>query len=180
MAFENILQFTRKAEGGPTDNPDDPGGLTGAGGLTQTTYDAWLITKGRPTRNVDDCDAQDYHDCAYDTFWIGTRCDRIAQFNVLLAEAVFDFAFNAGPGDAIEVLQAIFGLLEDGKYGELTNAALAKAGANNPAATVRAYLFARLGWYVGRNQPRFRNGWENRVFALGDFLGVSIKSFFVG
>ena len=49
--FKKALKFVLAREGGYVNNPNDKGGATNKG-ITQNTYNAYLQSKGRGTKDV--------------------------------------------------------------------------------------------------------------------------------
>jgi lysozyme family protein len=73
---------------------------------------------------------------------------------------VFDFGVNAGPSEAVKMLQKIVGVTQDGSIGPITLAAL---GQLKPKDVIGRYSDARLAFYKALNNPEFEQGWANRV-----------------
>lgn len=183
MDFDAILAWTRKAEGNGTTEDDVP---TGMGGMTQSLYWQYLRDKALPLKNVAQITETEYRDIMLVEFWNMCHCDEIAAIDADLAAAVFDTAVNMGPAEAIKVLQTILlSVKPDGNCGPLTIGAVKRMyGLSGPRAAVRLvnpvqiYLVARIGYYIGRHQQQWINGWTNRVLDLGDFLNCPIRHLF--
>lgn len=169
MSFAAALEFTLRWEGGVSNDPDDPGGLTYRG-VTQATYDAYRRGMGLPRRAVTEM-ADDELRAIYSRFWREVRGDEVpAPLNAVL----FDFAVNAGARRAIRALQAVGGLTCDGIFGPVT---MAYVRSNDPVKLAARVLDARAGYYVGLCALREANekwlrGWLARVHAQRVELGL--------
>lgn len=144
--FKKALKFVLAREGGYVNNPNDKGGATNKG-ITQNTYNAYLQSKGRGTKDVRYITDAEVEDIYYSRYWLATKCHEMSpKFAVLC----FDTAVNMGVGRVKPFLQAcqysdpdVFLLERIRKYNE----------------------FAKVA-----SQRGFLHGWLNRVFALVDFL----------
>lgn len=159
--FEKALAFTLEWEGGFVDNPADPGGRTNKG-ITQSTYNAYLMRNDRDVKNISDREVREIY---YRNYWLASKAN---LFVPALAIAHFDTAVNFGVGGAIQFLQEVLGLPADGIFGEKT-AALATTH-NNPE-TALAICEARKAYRHKRvaekpSQRQFLAGWLNRDTAL--------------
>lgn len=106
-AWEKILDFTLREEGGISDNPHDPGGHTDHG--ISSVFHPGVAEKIKSPEERADW----YHR----EFWMPCKCDMLPS---AVAAVVFDFAVNSGPGDAIRALQAAVGSVQDGAIGPKT------------------------------------------------------------
>ncbi|WP_292497888.1 putative peptidoglycan-binding domain-containing protein, partial [Mesorhizobium sp.] len=78
--------------------------------------------------------------------------------------AVFDFAVNSGPGRAAKYLQAVLGVVQDGRIGPAT---LAAAGAKPAGVVIDALCDARLAFLEKLpTWPSFGRGWSVRVASV--------------
>jgi len=154
--FDACVAATLAYEGGFSDNPDDPGGVTNFG-ITKRTLEAFL---GRAVsvdemRNLSSSTAIEVYRA---NFWNHLRCgDLPAGVNLM----VFDFGVNSGPATAARALQGLVSVTQDGAIGRLTLAAVAAAQAatlvDGLASARLAYLRALPGFAA------FGNGWSRRV-----------------
>jgi lysozyme family protein len=101
VSFESALAIVLRNEGGFSDNPADPGGRT-MKGITQRSYDAWLVKQGK----VESQDVKDISDTEvayiYRTeYWNRARCDSLRE---PLATFHFDASVNHGPNVAVGFL----------------------------------------------------------------------------
>ena len=158
MNFANALGIVLRHEGGLSDHPDDPGGLT-KWGLSQRAYPDLDIA------NLLLYDAARIYERDY---WQACRCDDLPY---PVALAVFDTAVNCGVARSIRFLQASVGAKEDGLVGPATLAAV-KAGRARDIA--QAVLRRRLGYYTGLGHFRvFASGWLARVIDVAWECGAA-------
>lgn len=109
--FQAALAFTLKHEGGLSNHPDDPGGLTNYG-ISQKAYpdeDIANLTRKR----VEQIYRQDY--------WDKIEGELLPPE---LAFVLFDFAVNCGVGCAVRELQEVVHVDQDGLMGPATRHAL--------------------------------------------------------
>lgn len=147
MTFEKALKFVLKWEGGYVNNPNDKGGATNKG-ITQTTYNNWLRSKGqnyKDVRNITDSEVKEIY---YNNYWLKAGCDKMSEKFAILA---FDTAVNMGVSRVQEFL----------KYAKYTNTD------KFIIARIRKYNeFAKYG-----NQKVFLQGWLNRILDLEQYIG---------
>ena len=162
------LVFTLRWEGGYCNNPADSGGATNMG-VTQGTYTAWLLARGKPdadVRNITRAEVQEIYKVRY---WLAAQCDRMVE---PLAIVMLDTAVNFGVDGAIEFLQEATGLPADGVWGNLTEA---KFKVHNTLATAKAIVAGRIAYRHERvrqnpSQRVFLQGWINRDNALEVYI----------
>jgi len=149
-----LLQHGR--EGGWSNDPRDPGGMTNLG----VTKRAWEKYVGRPVndaemRALNPAKVSDFY---YTEYYVKCGADRLPAG---LDHAVFDFAVNSGPGRAVTFLQGALGVAADGAFGPVT---LSAARDQPPAKSIRSLCDARLAYLKGlANWSVFGNGWGRRV-----------------
>ncbi len=144
--FKKALQFVLNREGGYVNNPNDRGGATNKG-ITQNTYNAYLQSKGRPTKDVCNITQAEVEDIYYSRYWLTAGCDKMSNKFAVLC---FDTAVNMGVGRVKPFLVAC-------QYSDIDTFILER---------IRKYNeFARTS-----SQRGFLHGWLNRIFALVDFL----------
>lgn len=171
--FNQAVAFTlaKTIEGGFVDNPRDPGGATNMG-VTQRTFNHWRTTRGElqdTVRNLTQDEALEIYRAWY---WTNNQCDVMPA---KIAVAVFDWDVNSGNGawtheGAIEELQKILGVPNDGIVGQHTIQVLLTANADS---VLENYLQARIAFYNGMPQAQkdeFLHGWLDRVAALRTYL----------
>lgn len=144
--FENALKFVLAREGGYVNDPDDLGGATNKG-ITQSTYNSWLKSNGKASKDVKNIIDAEVKEIYYKNYWLAAGCNKMTS---KFAVVCFDTAVNMGVGRVNEFLKAA-------KWIDLNEFYLAR---------IRKYNeFAK-----NQTQRKFLNGWLNRVFALIDFV----------
>jgi lysozyme family protein len=143
-------------EGGLTNNPKDPGGLTNWG----VTLPAMTEFLGRPAVSGDivNLTRTSAGDVYHKLYWPAVRGDDLpAGVDLVL----FDEAINAGRGRAVQHLQQALGVMVDRKFGKRTLAATLAA---KPLDLIEAIRQERVSFYQGlANFPIFGTGWLRRV-----------------
>ena len=155
--FQRSLAAVLKDEGGNDDDPSDHGGRTSRG-ITQREYTAWLAQYKRPGADVWGAPQADVDQIYFDEYWL-PECNDLPpgvdfQF--------FSMKVNAGPHQAIILLQRALGISDDGRIGPVTRAAIAKA---DPRQLVGQFYQHSRVFYQGLGQPKFLRGWLNRAAA---------------
>lgn len=146
--FTTSLAFVLSAEGGLSNVSGDRGGVTNFG-ITQTTYTAWLESKGLPDLPVADISHEYVEAIYHDNYWKPAGCDALVSPLNLVH---FDACVQHGQGNA----------------GAMLLAATFAAG-QTPERQSYAYLALRYAFYSrlaakGPTQAKFLPGWKNRVF----------------
>ncbi len=150
--LQQALDRLSEREGGYVFDPKDPGGETKFG-ISKRSYPDLDI------KNLTKAEAADIYER---DFWLATG---IALLGLPLAEAVLDFAVNAGPGAAIRAVQRAVGVPTDGVLGPRTRGAVLGTPEGQFA---RALLLERLLFYVRTILARptslkYARGWFNRA-----------------
>ena len=155
--FETALEFVLGWEGGLSDHPDDPGGLTHHG-ITHGTLERWRGQALDPeeTRNLTLQEAGAIYRKEY---WDQCSCDALPDPVALL---VFDCAVNQGPGAAARILQSALGVTVDGAIGPQT---LGAAGQADVDSLVDEIVALRAVRYAHTEKPMFYKGWFRRLTA---------------
>jgi lysozyme family protein len=158
--FTAALAAVLAYEGGFSDDPLDPGGMTNKG-VTRTVWSEWL---GRPasvkemTQLTDKAVAPMYKR----KYWDAVNGDELPDG---LDLCVFDFAVNSGVGRAAKLLQSCLGVITvDGHIGPKT---LAAAATCDVKKVIELYGLARLTFL--KKLPHwsvYKNGWSNRVAGI--------------
>lgn len=151
---DQIINDIIKREGPPTNDPTDKGGRTAYGISEKANPDAWK--NGPPT-------AEQAKQIYLTKYVNGPGFDKI-QDSKLQAQLV-DMGVNSGPSIAIQKLQVIVGVPQDGKLGPATLQALASMSptvVNTHLVIERVKLIGRI---VSKNpsQVKFLNGWLDRA-----------------
>ncbi len=138
-AFDIIMGYVFKDEGGYVNHPKDPGGATNMG-ITQRTYDGYCKLKNIPTKSVKDLTKEEAKQVYFELFWEASGAKEIAEKgDAKLAYVVFDTAIHSGIPRAKKLL--------------------AKSGGD-----ADKMLDNRLDWLQGlRNWKTFGRGWGNRI-----------------
>lgn len=144
--FNKALGFVLKSEGGFSDDPADKGGETNHG-ITETTYNAWLKSKGQPSKDVKNITPAEVSQIYYQNYWLAAGCDKMAK---VFAVYAFDTAVNMGVGRVQEFMQAAQ-YKDSAKFIEARNAKYEEFVKDDPT------------------QARFLRGWLNRTAALVTF-----------
>lgn len=157
--FNRLLQPLLGIEGGVANRPlkADPGGLTNKG-VTHAVYDAYREGKGLPLQSVTLMTGGEAVDIYQAQYWTPIRGNDLPSG---LDWAVFDFAVNSGPSEAVKVLQRVLGVVVDGVIGLGTLQALGQASL---PSVIERYCDARLAFMKTlRNWAANKNGWMARV-----------------
>ena len=147
-AFDRLLGH----EGGYSNDPNDPGGETNWG-ISKRSYpniDIRILTReGAKAIYLRD-------------FW-----NPIADADAAIKFQVFDFAVNGGLATGLRKLQSAVGVADDGHWGVMSAAALAKMEKNDVLLRFNAQ---RIRYYTSlKNWPRYGSGWANRVAGNLDY-----------
>jgi len=155
--FESCLQTTLAFEGGYSDHKRDPGGPT-MKGVTQRVYDAYRLSKGRPTQSVRMLSEIEYRDIYRRQYWDTVRADELP---VGLDLAMWDYAVNSGPTQAVRSLQRVLGSkVVDGHIGFATLAAIR---ARDPVGLIKALIEERRRFLKSLSTfSTFGRGWLAR------------------
>lgn len=170
--YPKIQAWVGLSEGGFVNHPNDPGGATDRG-ITQATYDAFMIQKGRKTRSVRGISKTVAEAIIAENYLDAAGCDRLPSG---LDYAVGDYAVNSGVSRAVKDLQRVLGGLKvDGVAGSKT---IAAAMAADLATTISELCRCRMKFLRGlKHWSTFGAGWTVRVMgkndgAQGDDIGV--------
>tara|TARA_R110000782_G_scaffold487_7_gene1588 strand:- start:149 stop:667 length:519 start_codon:yes stop_codon:yes gene_type:complete len=154
VAINALLQPGR--EGGFSNNPADPGGMTNLG-VTKRVWEEWV---GHP---VTESDMRALTPLTVAPLYKRRYWDTIDGDNLPegVDYAVFDCAVNSGPGRAAKFLQKVLNATQDGSIGPITINAV---NAANPKEVIISYNETRLNFM--KELPTwetFKNGWSRRV-----------------
>lgn len=165
-AFRKALIFTLRMEGGTSNHPNDPGGLTHAG-VTQQSYNSFRKRHRLPARPVIESTATERAQLYFEDYWVASGCEELPT---LLQLAQFDAAVQHGVRNAVCFLQqALYCSPVDGIFGSQTRQALAAAGPLYLPVLKRC-LRARRRFYKRLTRSArfrvFRRGWLRRWKAV--------------
>lgn len=155
--FASSLAAVLVHEGGFVDDPLDPGGRTNKG-VTQAVYDDWRAGENLPRRSVRYLNDYETGAIYKHRYWDACRCDGLPSG---LDYCIFDFAVNSGVNRASRYLQRAVGVLDDGKIGPATLAAVVGKPLDrliNAVCTMRQAFLEQLPTF-----HRFGRGWTVRV-----------------
>lgn len=183
--FDKAHQFTAQWEGGLTDHPSDPGGITNFGVSLR-----WLRSLGHDLGDINEDGDINSADIIELTMADAARLFRLKFWEPYGLEALpqltatvhYDCMVNTGPRQATLLTQracnSLVGpygvkLAVDGIFGPQTREFLTKYATPKLAT---AMIEQRKGFYLAlvRNKPDFapfERGWINRANALQSFVG---------
>ena len=117
--FDECLALVLAHEGGYSDHPKDPGGVTNLG----VTKRAWEDFTGAPAtvEHIRDLTPELVRPIYRKRYWDTAHCGELQSG---LDYAVFDCAVNSGPLRSVKLLQQALGVTADGVLGKLTLAAI--------------------------------------------------------
>ena len=144
QCFEKLIAH----EGGVSENPKDPGGLTNYG-ISQRAYPN-LDIRSLTLAEVKQLYKRDY--------WDRAQCDQLPS---QLSYLVFDAAVNSGIGQSIRFLQRAVGVADDGVMGAVTLSAIKRLDAESLCARFigqRLDFMTRLSTF-----DVFGKGWSRRL-----------------
>lgn len=161
--FNESLPVTLVYEGGFSDRADDPGGRTFKG-VTQRVYDAYRDMNTQQRQDVKLIADNELQDLYRTQYWDKVEGD---QLDPGLDLAVFDFAVNSGPAQAVKELQRLLKVTDDGIMGDRTlNAAKAFEDVED---LITSYSDARLAFMRKlKNWRTDKDGWTTRVKGIED------------
>ena len=150
MKFDDAFKRLIGHEGGLSDDPNDPGGLTKYG-ISQRSYpnvDIKALT-------LDDAKAIYKRD-----YWNAVQMEHLPEG---IRFDLFDMAVNSGVSQAVKMLQRAVGAGEDGKLGPVTIAAVRDL---SDAQVVARFNGARLMFMTNlMTWQHFGKGWARRIAA---------------
>lgn len=154
--FASALKAVLAHEGGFSDHPLDPGGMTNLG-VTRRVWEEW---RGRPVsvKEMASLTPELVAPMYKAKYWDKVRGDDLPAG---IDYVVFDAAVNSGPGRAIKWLQGAVGAEPDGALGPKT---LAAVRAQIPSVLAKAYGDRRLAFLHDLpTWDTFGRGWAKRV-----------------
>lgn len=158
-AFDAAFALVVDVEGGLSMDPSDPGNWTGGacgrGALCGTKYGISAASyPGIDIATLTLDGAKGFYRIGY---WAPWSMDRMPP---AIATLAFDAAVNEGPGWAIPALQRAAGVIDDGKIGPVSLAAITR----NPDSVLAEFAAQRALRYASLPAfPRFGLGWLRRL-----------------
>jgi lysozyme family protein len=166
--MDECLDYILKQEGGYSNHPFDRGGTTNKG-ITQRTYNAYLMSNQLPLRSVEEIDSYEVSEIYKKYFWDLCKC---SELPVPLDLIVLDSAVQHGPARANKWLQRCVGEMSDGIIGDKTLYAVKDKVINKRLEDViDNYINGRIAFYaqIIKNDPTqemFAKNWKNRIDSL--------------
>lgn len=160
-SFERSLPLTLVYEGGYTNDPRDPGNWTGGKvGVGQNKGTKKGIAAASfphlDIKNLTDAQIAEIYRAKY---WLKVRGDDLPAG---VDFSVFDAGVNSGPSRSVKWLQAVLGVSQDGKVGDVET--LPAAMKADPATTIKAHCAKRLGFVKSLAiWNTFGKGWSRRI-----------------
>ena len=152
MIFDKAFERLLGHEGGYSDNPADPGGIT-MYGITQR-----VARLSGYTGDMHALPLEKAKDIARRKYWNTVKAD---QLPVAVRFDVFDAAYNSGPRRAIEWLQRAVYVEVDGKFGPAT---LKGVQTYAPGAIAARFNGHRLNFMNDLDTwATFGRGWSQRI-----------------
>jgi lysozyme family protein len=154
--LENCMKLTFGSEGGYVNHPRDPGGPTKYG-ITLATLANYRNTHVDAT-DVQHLSLAEATAILEQQYWRKIWGDDLPRG---IDYAIFDFAVNSGPAQAVKKVQEILHMDRDGVMGAFTLNALK---AVDSETFIKEYMDLRLSYLKGLGTwSTFGDGWTNRV-----------------
>ena len=163
---QTVRPFTLRWEGGVSEHPRDPGGLTNKG-ITRGTLSTYL---GRQATREEVLNLSDktWMQIARKMYWDIMRCDEYKADGV--SWALFDMGWAHGTGAAPEMLQTVLGVEQDGIIGPIT---LKAANERDPVKLIQDLTDYRIRRARGfKTWDVFGKGWTARWKELERFASA--------
>lgn len=167
MASENFaraLKLVLVHEGGFSNHPKDPGGVT-LQGVIQRVYDADRRRRNLPTKPLTKAmlgtsEWETERDAIYRRqYWDAVKGDRLPSG---IDYCVFDGAVNSGPAQSIKWLQRALGVTADGVLSTVTLSAVEDHG--DPDQLISDICARRMAFLKAlKTFSTFGRGWTTRV-----------------
>lgn len=160
--YTDALARVLAHEGGYVNHPRDPGGATNRG-VTQRVYDDWRVNRRLHPRSVKHIQQNEVEEIYRKQYWDAVKGDELPTG---VDYAIFDLAVNSGTNRAVRFLQRAAGVLEDGKLGPIT---LAAVKAIPPKLLVDTICDERICFLKSLSTfSTFGKGWTRRVSDVRD------------
>ena len=155
--FEKSLEMLLHHEGGFSNHPSDPGGITNFG-VTKAVYEKWV---GREVsiEEMKDLTHEDVAPIYKKNYWDKLKGDD-PMMPSGLDFAAFDWGVNSGTGRPARVIQKYIGATQDGALGPRS---LGKIAENDPGNIIQYLYEQRQKFYEGlKTFETFGKGWIRR------------------
>lgn len=170
--FNLAFIHTMEAEGDYVNDPDDSGGETymGVARTKNPHWPGWPIIDDLKNRNdfpecLDNDEQVQLHvkSIYAERYWDVIKGNDIEDQKI--AESIFDFAVNAGPGTSAKLAQIAVGAIADGIIGRNS---LAKINGTDKSVFMSEFTLAKIQRYVeicdgNSNNRKFFYGWIKRA-----------------
>lgn len=162
MRFERYIDRILGHEGGYSDDPNDPGNWTGGrigiGQLKGTKFG--IAANTYPDIDIKNLSRRDAVAIYERDFWRAVHAEQLPS---AAAYSALDGAVNSGIQRSIMWLQRAVDVADDGKWGPVTQKAIAAADPND---LVMRYNAERLDFMTRlANWPNASRGWARRIAA---------------
>jgi lysozyme family protein len=139
--FLKCIKVVLENEGGLSDNPNDPGGLTNMG----------IAKKFYPNEDIKNMTKDRAIEIYYKDYWSPMHLEKLHNEDLVLH--VFDHGVNCGIRTSIKLLQSIVGVDEDGYIGPR------KLFYTNLADKRPALKIFLKGWLNRIKRTKFKRSW---------------------
>ena len=158
--WDTSFALMLKSEGGYSNDPHDPGGMTNLG-VTHIDWAKWV--GHQPTEaEMRALTPKDVQPLYKDWYWDKIQGDDLPKG---LDYALYDFGVNSGPVFAVKILQQCLGVFHDGVLGPQTLKAISEAPSIRDLAS--ELCERRLTFLQGLpTWNYFGKGWESRVTSV--------------
>jgi len=157
--WEQCFALMLKSEGGYTNDPHDPGGMTNLG-VTHIDWTGWIGHEASE-EEMRSLTPELVMPLYKKKYWDTVMGDNLPYG---VDYAVFDFGVNSGIGRSIRALQNVLNIKEDGIMGPITMASLLQ---RDPAEIVEQICEERLQFLQSlKTWQYFGKGWSTRVSSV--------------
>lgn len=171
--LDKALKGLRRLEGMVTSMvPGDHGGLTGASGITETTFQGYLLAHHLPSVSVAEMTDAQAVDILTTEFWEPAHCDDLPSGLDLVH---FFWYVNHGPGANKHLQCACEAWNDDGFEDGVGPLTLARVKTWDVNVLVEKYLSIQAVFYdlFAQHDPsqlKFLHGWKNRIIRTRDII----------
>lgn len=164
LNFDKAFDLVMKSEGGYVNDPADPGGETNLG-VTKAAWMSYLGVKELPINTMRELTKEKVKPFYKKMYWDKVCGDDLPSGIDYLA---FDFAVNAGTGQAAKFIQRAVGVVADGAIGPATMEKVIKTASVD---LLIGFSTQKENFYkdiVARKptQSKFLNGWLSRTASV--------------